>query len=109
MVNGDVVQLHEETKIANGVKGFNRKCIHISYIGGIDKDGNPMDNRTRSQEEALFNKLIELQERYPGAKILGHCDFPGVTKACPSFDVRDWLADYTPDLSVDQPDLGMAA
>jgi hypothetical protein len=29
--------------------------------------------------------------------ILGHRDFPGVTKRCPSFDVREWLNAYMPE------------
>ena len=90
--DGQIVQLQDESLIANGVKGNNHNSIHLSYIGGIDKDGKPKDTRTSEQQEAMFEKLMELSEKYHKAKIVGHRDFPGVKKACPSFDVRSWLA-----------------
>lgn len=107
--DGEVRQLQDENKIANGVKGYNHESVHISYIGGIDKEGKPVDNRTPEQRHAMFDKLVELSEKYPKAKILGHRDFPGVNKACPSFDVREWLKNYEPDLSSDRHDLNIAA
>ena len=96
--DGEIETLLLEDQISNGVKGYNKNSIHISYIGGVDKDNNPIDNRTDAQVHAMFNKLIALSEKYPKAMILGHRDFPGVTKRCPSFDVREWLKSYTPDL-----------
>ncbi len=95
--DGSIVQLQTEDKIANGVKGFNENSIHVSYIGGIDKNGIPQDNRTREQEVSMFNKVVELSSKYPAAIIKGHRDFPFVKKACPSFDVKTWLGGYTPD------------
>jgi len=100
--DGEVVQLQSEDTIANGVKGHNAESIHISYIGGIDKFNQPIDNRTPAQKHAMFDKIISLTEKYPNAKVQGHRDFPFVAKACPSFDVKTWLSEYT-------PDLGMAA
>lgn len=94
--SGEIVQLQTEDKIANGVKGYNQHSIHISYIGGVDRDNKPKDNRTIEQEEAMFAKLVELTEKYPLAIIKGHRDFPGVIKACPSFDAKTWLRGYTP-------------
>jgi N-acetylmuramoyl-L-alanine amidase len=108
--NGDIVNLFPEEKPSNGVKGYNQVSVHISYIGGVDKDGKSVDNRTDAQKHAMFNKLIELSEKYPRAIILGHRDLSpdkngdGIiedsewVKHCPSFDVREWLTNYTPDL-----------
>lgn len=96
--SGEIVKLQDENKIANGVAGNNEHSIHLSYIGGIDKAGKPKDTRSRAQETAMFNKIVELTERYPNAKVVGHRDFPGVKKACPSFDAKKWLAEYQPDL-----------
>jgi N-acetylmuramoyl-L-alanine amidase len=95
--NGEIVQLLSEDLVANGVKNYNQPSIHISYIGGIDSNNKPFDNRTQEQQRALYLKLRELAARYPLAEIKGHRDFPGVTKACPSFDVKAWLRNYTPD------------
>lgn len=96
--DGEIEQLLEESKMSYGAYGHNQECVHISYIGGIDKDGKPLDNRTSAQKHSMFDKLMELSEKYPQAKILGHRDFPNVAKACPSFDVRKWLRNYEPDL-----------
>ena len=35
----------------------------------------------------------KILEKYPKSKIMGHNEFPGVKKACPSFDVRKWVND----------------
>lgn len=108
--NGELVSITPEESIANGVAGHNRHCIHISYIGGVDKKGKPVDNRTTEQKNTMFNKLVELSEKYPDAIILGHRDFsPDKNgngkieyfewiKSCPAFDVREWLSNYTPEL-----------
>ncbi len=98
--NGEIVSLQPEYLVANGVKDFNTHAIHISYIGGVDKNNEPVDNRTGQQKLALFNKLVALTEKYPRAKIRGHRDFPNVAKACPCFDVRNWLKEYTPDITI---------
>ena len=65
--------------------------IGICYVGGVDKNGNPKDTRTVRQKEALKALLLTLMELYPGVVIRGHRDWPGVKKACPSFDVASWL------------------
>lgn len=96
--DGEVIQLQHIEKIANGVAGNNEHAIHISYIGGIDRKGKPIDNRTTPQKDSMFDKVVELTERYPDAKVVGHRDFPGVRKACPSFDVRTWIESYEPDV-----------
>jgi len=95
--NGEIVNLFPEDQVSNGVKGYNKNSVHISYIGGVDKNNQPLDNRTDAQKHAMFNKLVQLSEKYPNAIILGHRDFPGVTKKCPSFDVREWLKVYLPE------------
>lgn len=101
--DGEIVCINSEANISNGVAGHNRYSIHISYIGGVDADGKPLDNRTKEQKHSLYNKLIELSGKYPDATILGHRDFSpdkngnGVIeyfewiKGCPSFDVSQWL------------------
>lgn len=84
--DGELVQLLSIDQVSNGVKGFNSQTINISYIGGVDKNNVPVDNRTAAQKATLLKKLKELKLKYPLAKIQGHRDFPNVHKACPSFD-----------------------
>lgn len=89
--NGEAVQLLPIEKPSNGVKGFNANSIHISYIGGVDKAGRALDNRTPEQIRTQIELITKYKAMFPKAEIKGHRDFPGVTKECPSFDVRTWL------------------
>lgn len=81
------------------VRGHNNDSIGICLIGGVHetemrgKWPAPQNNFTHAQFARLEDELFKLRKVYPDAKILGHRDFPGVAKACPSFDVEDWLRD----------------
>lgn len=73
------------------VKGHNADSIGICYIGGMNAQNTaPADTMNERQAEALLLLLQGLRARWPNAGICGHRDFPGVAKACPSFDVRGW-------------------
>ena len=87
--DGEVVQLLEIEKVSNGVKGFNSVSINISYIGGVDGQNKPIDNRTPAQKKALLDLLKKLKKQFPKAVIQGHRDFPEVKKACPSFNAKE--------------------
>jgi N-acetylmuramoyl-L-alanine amidase len=58
--NGTVVNITHEALIANGVAGYNTASIHLSYIGGVDKNNVPLDNRTDAQKEAMFNLILKI-------------------------------------------------
>jgi N-acetylmuramoyl-L-alanine amidase len=88
---GTAHRLQHEDLPSNGVAGHNANSIHVSYIGGIDPKGKPKDTRTPEQLATMVRLLRELRQRYPKTRILGHRDFPGVNKACPSFDVKSWV------------------
>lgn len=76
------------------VKGANHDSIGIAWVGGMAEGSNQAeDNRTADQTVALFNLIQDLQERFPGAAVLGHRDIKGVTKECPCFDVREWYTE----------------
>ena len=101
--NGVVHKLAEYSEITNGVAGHNSNSIHLSYIGGVDASGRPIDNRTQSQRKALEELVLEASRLFPDAIIQGHRDFSpdrnrnGIIepnewmKACPSFSVKTWL------------------
>lgn len=84
--------------VSNGVKGFNANSIHISYIGGVDVNGKPIDNRTPAQKKTILYYLGLWKKMFPDAKIQGHRDFsPDINKngyvdpwerikECPCFD-----------------------
>ena len=87
--------LQPEDKPSNGVAGYNSTSINVCYIGGVDKQGRAVDNRTTAQKEALRTILKDLHSRYPDAEILGHRDIWGSNpknwhKQCPCFNVKEW-------------------
>ena len=86
--DGEAVKLLSVDEVSNGVKGFNSETINISYIGGVDKAGKPIDNRTEAQKATLLKLLKEFRAKFPNAVIQGHRDFPNVKKACPSFNAK---------------------
>ena len=73
-------------------KGHNAGTIGICVVGGIDDKGEPKNNYTPNQWESL-KTLIEVlcfnDYMQSGFYIKGHNEFS--SKACPSFDVQDWL------------------
>ncbi|MEG3973457.1 N-acetylmuramoyl-L-alanine amidase [Microcoleus sp. herbarium8] len=85
---GKEVNLLTIDKVSNGVRGFNSQTINIAYLGGVDAQGKPLDNRTLAQKTTLLNTLRCLKKQFPNAVIQGHRDFPNVAKACPSFDAK---------------------
>jgi N-acetyl-anhydromuramyl-L-alanine amidase AmpD len=66
--------------------------IGICYVGGVATDGRtPKDTRTPAQRAALRQLVADYRAQYPGIIVRGHRDWPGVAKACPSFDVATAL------------------
>ena len=68
----------------------NANSIGIAYIGGLDLHGTPTDTRTPEQNEALIKLLRKLRQQFPAATIVGHNQL-NPAKACPAFDVPQWL------------------
>lgn len=105
--DGSRHQLAEYNDITNGVQGFNSKCLHVCYRGGVLRENvnKAFDTRTQAQKNGLlleiFSILEWLQDNGNDLKnvmILGHYHFSddknknGVIeyweriKECPSFD-----------------------
>ena len=99
--DGKVTQMLPEDKVSNGVKGYNSITVNVAYIGGIDRSGKPIDNRTLEQKTSLLTLLKALHKKYPTAIIQGHRDFsPDLNhdgkitpnewiKVCPCFNAKD--------------------
>lgn len=90
--DGTCHRLLDDSLVSNGVAGHNAHALHVSYIGGVDATGRPVDNRTAAQIREQIRIVTRWLQDHPHAEVLGHRDFPGVTKACPSFDARAWWA-----------------
>lgn len=82
---GAVHRIADLNAVTNGVGGFNKNSVHISYTGGVTHD-----DRTEKQKAAILDCIFEVLEECKkfGYKpmIQGHRDFPNVRKACPQFN-----------------------
>ena len=80
----------EPWEITNGVAGINNVSRHVVYVGGIDANMKAKDTRTPEQHTALTYYVSKFVQWHPNILIAGHNQFDK-TKACPSFDVPQWL------------------
>lgn len=83
--------------------GYNWQSVAVCMAGGIDAKGKPENNFTPEQWVSLEEVIRDLHGDYPEAKIIGHRDTsPDLDgdgkiekhewmKACPSFEVSEWL------------------
>lgn len=94
-LDGDAVRtLRDDQRGAHTAKR-NTGNIGICYVGGtstLNSGAVPKDTRTSAQKTTMARLIREYQAKYPGIVVRGHRDWPGVAKACPSFDVRAWMA-----------------
>lgn len=89
-LNGEVWKGRDESMIGAHCEGHNAISIGISYVGGLAKDGKTAkDTRTTAQNASLIKLIKELKVKYSNATIHGHNEFSD--KACPSFNVKQWL------------------
>lgn len=97
--DGVIEKGRPETIPGAHARGVNHLSLGICLIGGKDANGDPSDDFTQAQWDALRSLVDELLVRYPrlrddsgNARVIGHRDLPGVSKTCPSFEVADWFA-----------------
>ncbi|OZB49765.1 MAG: lysozyme [Polynucleobacter sp. 39-45-136] len=91
--DGTVEEGRARDVIGAHVEGWNEFSVGVCMVGGVDANDitKAVNNFTPEQFESLNTLLTELKQAYPNATIQGHRDFPKVSKACPSFDVKGWL------------------
>lgn len=91
--DGTVEEGRDVDVVGAHVSGFNDVSVGICMVGGVDANDHTKakNNFTDAQFNSLKQLLVDLKIKYPKAKIQGHRDFPNVKKACPSFEVKDWL------------------
>lgn len=76
-------------EIGAHVKGYNTGSIGVCLVGGVDVKNKPDANFTITQWDTLREYVKEFKKQYPKATIHGHNEFDN--KACPSFNVQEWL------------------
>lgn len=77
-------------EVTNGARGYNGVSRHVVYVGGLARDARtPKDTRTPAQARSLRQYVEDFHRRNPSVRIVGHNQL--AAKACPSFDVPEWL------------------
>jgi N-acetylmuramoyl-L-alanine amidase len=88
-LDGTAVQTLKDNQRGAHVGRHNTGNIGIAYVGGMDKDmRNPKDTRTSAQRATIIRLVDSYRKKYPGVRVRGHNEWPGVNKACPSFSVK---------------------
>lgn len=81
-------------------RGYNHRSIGVCMVGGVHEtkmQGRwpaPDDNFTEDQWTTLEDLLKNLRNDYPEISIIGHNEIS--SKACPSFDVQEYLLKVFP-------------
>lgn len=88
--DGKIDHGREPDEVGAHVKGHNSESVGLCLVGGVDKKNRPENNFTPEQFKTLKRLLRFYMAKYPKAMIIGHRDLDS-GKACPSFDVQDWL------------------
>ncbi|BDD13138.1 N-acetylmuramoyl-L-alanine amidase (plasmid) [Fulvitalea axinellae] len=88
--NGRLERGRAMEKSGAHAKGYNSESVGVCLVGGTDSAGKAERNFTPRQYARLAEVLKGLQLVFPDAEVLGHRDLPGVAKACPCFDVKEW-------------------
>jgi len=86
--------------------GWNSRSFGVSMAGGINENGQPQDNFRKEQFATLeqgIRRFILLHPNPRVISIMGHRDLIEETnaspKACPSFDVADFLDERNIDIN----------
>lgn len=87
--NGSIEEGRPAHVIGAHTKGHNEDSIGICLVGGVDNNMSAVDNFTPEQWRSLERLLTYYLAQYPKATIHGHNEF--AAKACPSFNVQEWL------------------
>lgn len=74
-------------------RGHNHYTVGICLVGGVTHNNKPVNNFNAAQMHTLYRLLTSLVNDDKMKAVMGHCDLPDVDKACPSFDVAEWLSD----------------
>jgi N-acetylmuramoyl-L-alanine amidase len=115
--DGKIHELRDYEGYTNGVRGYNSSYIHISYIGGVEKDDykKAIDSRTPEQKLMLQHLISDVmlwlrangQDTDVDFCVVGHRDFSSDqnvdghiaswerTKECPSFEAMHEYLHYT--------------
>lgn len=86
--SGTTEHLLDFSEIANGVKGYNARSIHVCLAGGKE-NGKPSNNFTALQFNALRKYIMQVKRQFPRIQIRGHNEV--AARDCPCFNVQEFL------------------
>lgn len=89
--NGAIATGRSHAEVGAHAAGHNANSLGIALVG-TDRFSATQWHNLRELVRALTEPQGNRPARYPGARVAGHRELPDVKKACPGFDVADWLA-----------------
>jgi N-acetylmuramoyl-L-alanine amidase len=100
--DGTIEQGRQDDEMGAHALGFNSFSLGVCLVGGTGPlpVAEPEANFTPAQMRALNSLLLGWKHSYADAKIVGHHELPSPhsrSKACPSFNVQQWLAAGQPE------------
>ena len=81
-IDGEVYTGRHPDEVGAHVQGHNANSLGICLVG--------QGSYSVAQWQSL--RLLVDTQNLASLRVLGHRDFPGVTKTCPGFSVSDWIA-----------------
>jgi len=101
---GQVVLGRPMHKQGAHVKGENKNSIGIALFGGFgsSSEDQPLRNFTQEQMDALSVEIKKIKQQH-GADVTVHGHNEFANKACPGFDVGDWLEGKKQVVKIVQP------
>lgn len=84
-IHGELWTGRHLEEVPAAVSGYNSVSVNICLVG--------KGRYSPSQWSALKTLMTDLVKKYPGAAVMGHCQFSTAIvqgKTCPDFDVPKW-------------------
>lgn len=107
--DGKVANGRDEMDTGAHTQGHNTGTIGICLIGGHGSNATDLfDSHYTPEQDAALRKLIaDIKDRHQIKKISGHNDY--AAKACPGFNVAQWLTGKPRSLASSRTMIGQAA
>ena len=88
---GELQTGRQENETGAHCKKYNHLSLGVCVVGGVTQDDHtiPENNFTDEQWKTLKEYVTNIKEKYPDIKVIGHNEVS--SKACPSFNVQEWL------------------
>ena len=90
--NGEIEFGREVNQVGAHTLHYNERSVGICLIGGRKENSRQAENNfTPAQFETLEKLVTELEQKFPKANVVGHCQL-NKGRECPSFDVPTWMS-----------------